>query len=219
MGPYVPDGDVPPIWNPEFFGNTIMVNGHTWPYLDVEQRRYRLRLLNGCNSRFLILDFSAIPGADVWQIGTEGGFLAAPVHVSDTLGGRLLLAPAERADLVVDLTGVPAGSWVLRNVGPDEPFGGGEPDEDFDVADPDTTGQILQLRVVAATSPDTTTPPQFLVLPAVAAAGPDGRPARGAGGGDVDGARAGGRTRPPSPRCSAPSTRRGTGRPRRGARP
>lgn len=168
VGPYVPVGDVPPIWNPEFFGSTIMVNGRTWPYLDVEQRRYRFRLLNGCNSRFLILDFSAIPGADVWQIGTEGGFLAAPVHVSDTLGGRLLLAPAERADVVVDLTDVPVGSWVLRNVGPDEPFGGGAPDEDFDVADPDTTGQILQLRVVSATSPDRTTPPEFLVLPTVA---------------------------------------------------
>jgi FtsP/CotA-like multicopper oxidase with cupredoxin domain len=36
----------PPIWNPEFFGNTMMVNGNTWPFLDVEQRRYRFRLLN-----------------------------------------------------------------------------------------------------------------------------------------------------------------------------
>ena len=45
--------DVSPIWNPEFFGNTMVVNGRTWPSLEVEQRRYRFRLLNGCNSRFL----------------------------------------------------------------------------------------------------------------------------------------------------------------------
>ena len=71
-----------PIWNPEFFGNTIMVNGNTWPFLTVEQRRYRFRFLNGCQSRFLILDFNQIPGVEVWQIGNEGGFLAAPVNLT-----------------------------------------------------------------------------------------------------------------------------------------
>ena len=81
-GPYIPESDVSPIWNPEFFGNTIMVNGNTWPLHTVEQRRYRLRFLNGCQSRFLILDFSGIPGVEVWQIGNEGGFLAAPVNLT-----------------------------------------------------------------------------------------------------------------------------------------
>ena len=50
-GPYIPDTDISPIWNPEFFGNMIMVNGNTWPFLDVEKRRYRLRFLNGCDAR------------------------------------------------------------------------------------------------------------------------------------------------------------------------
>jgi spore coat protein A, manganese oxidase len=58
-GPYIPDTDISPIWNPEFFGNMIMVNGNTWPFQTVEQRRYRFRFLNGCQSRFLILDFNA----------------------------------------------------------------------------------------------------------------------------------------------------------------
>ena len=49
-----------------------MVNGNTWPFQTVEQRRYRFRFLNGCQSRFLILDFDDIPGVDVWQIGNEG---------------------------------------------------------------------------------------------------------------------------------------------------
>ena len=167
-GPYIPETEVSPIWNPEFFGNMIMVNGNTWPFQTVEKRRYRLRFLNGCQSRFLILDFNAITGVEVWQIGNEGGFLAAPVNLTADNGNRLLMGLAERADLIVDFTNVPVGNYVLGNVGPDEPFGGGEPDEDFDTADPDTTGQIMQFRVVPAVAPDPTTPPQFLVLPAIA---------------------------------------------------
>lgn len=162
---FVPATDLSPIWNPEFFGNAIMVNGNTWPFQVVQQRRYRLRLLNGCQARFLVLDFSRIPGAQVWAIGNEGGFLAAPVDLTATNGSRLLMAPAERADLVVDFTNVPEGSYVLGNEGPDEPFGGGEPGSDFEGADPRTTGQVLQFRVVAPVSPDPSTPPQFLVLP------------------------------------------------------
>jgi spore coat protein A, manganese oxidase len=166
-GPYLPDTDVSPMWNPEFFGNMIMVNGNTWPFLNVEQRRYRFRFLNGCQSRFLILNFADIPGVEVWQIGNEGGFLAAPVNITADLSNQLLMGLAERADLIVDFTKVPKGSYVLGNLGPDEPFGGGEPDADFDTADPNSTGQIMEFRVVSATSPDATTPPRFLKLPAI----------------------------------------------------
>ena len=166
-GPYLPETDLSPIWNPEFFGNTIMVNGNTWPFVAVERRRYRFRFLNGCQSRFLILDFSRIPGVEVWQIGNEGGFLGAPVNLTAVNRNRLLMGLAERADTIVDFTNVPVGSYVLANIGPDEPFGGGEPPDDFDVADPDTTGQILQFRVVPAVGSDDSTPPQFLLLPAI----------------------------------------------------
>ncbi len=115
----------------------IMVNGNTWPYQTVEKRRYRFRVLNGCQSRFLILDFNQIPGVEVWAIGNEGGFLSAPVNLTATNDNRLLMALAERADIIVDFTNVPVGSYVLGNVGPDEPFGGGVPGVDFEVADPD----------------------------------------------------------------------------------
>ncbi len=161
-GPYIPDTDIPPFWNPEFFGNTMMVNGTTWPYLEVEQRRYRFRLLNGCNSRFLILDFAAIPGVELWQIGNEGGFLPQPVNLS-----RLLMAPAERADVIVDFTNVPAGSYTLANIGPDEPFGGGIPGLDFDPANPASTGQVMEFHVSPAVDPDLTTPPQYLQMPPI----------------------------------------------------
>jgi FtsP/CotA-like multicopper oxidase with cupredoxin domain len=166
-GPYIPDTDISPIWNPEFFGNMIMVNGNTWPFLTVEQRRYRFRFLNGCQSRFLILDFNNIPGVGVWAIGNEGGFLFAPVNLTASNGNRLLMGLAERADLIVDFTNVPVGNHVLGNVGPDEPFGGGVPGVDFPVADPASTGQVLQFRVVPAVGVDASTPPQFLQLPAI----------------------------------------------------
>jgi FtsP/CotA-like multicopper oxidase with cupredoxin domain len=164
---YIPDTDLSPIWNPEFFGNMIMVNGNTWPFQTVEQRRYRFRFLNGCQSRFLILDFANIPGVEVWQIGNEGGFLATPVNIT-AMGNRLLMGLAERADVIVDFTNVPVGNYLLGNVGPDEPFGGGVPGVDFPMADPDSTGQVMQFRVVPAVAPDPTTPPRFLALPPVA---------------------------------------------------
>jgi len=165
---YIPDGEFSPIWNPEFFGNTIIANGNTWPFQEVEQRRYRLRFLNGCQSRFLILDFNQIPGVEVWQIGNEGGFLAAPVNLTADHGNRLLMGLAERADVIVDFGNVTEGSYVLGNVGPDEPFGGGVPGGDFPVSDPSATGQIMEFRVVPAVDQDDSTPPQFLQLPAVA---------------------------------------------------
>jgi spore coat protein A, manganese oxidase len=162
---YLPKTDLSPIWNPEFFGNMIMVNGNTWPFLQVERRRYRLRMLNGCQSRFLILDWSKIPGVEVWQIGNEGGLLQAPVNITK-LGNHQVMGLAERADLIVDFAKTPEGAYVLGNVGPDEPYGGGEPGKDFTVSDPTATGQIMQFRVVKATTPDLTTPPVFLKVPA-----------------------------------------------------
>ncbi len=164
---YIPFTDISPIWNPEFFGNTIVVNGRTWPFLQAEQRRYRFRFLNGCNSRFLVLKFDH-PYVDVWQIGTEGGFLPAPLHINDLdvggLGGVLLMGLAERADVIVDFTDVPVGTEIiLQNLGPDEPFGGFP----SPASDPDTTGQVMEFRVVPATSADTSTPPQFLRLPVI----------------------------------------------------
>src|SRR5215208_4770942 len=108
---YIPEGEFSPIWNPEVFGNTIMVNGRTWPYLEVERRRYRFRFLNGCNSRFLILKMSN--NLPFWQIGTEGGFLPEPVKLS-----QLLMGLAERADVIVDFTDVPEGTEIiLKNLG------------------------------------------------------------------------------------------------------
>ncbi|MGK4000784.1 multicopper oxidase family protein [Sorangium sp. So ce1024] len=152
---YIPRGDISPCWVPEFFGDVMVVNGRAWPYLEVEQRRYRFRILNGSGSRFLLLKMEN--GLPFWQIGSDGGFLPAPVE-RDTL----LLAPAERADVIVDFSGVRAGAEiVLLNLGPDGPF----PGDMAAPADPATTGQVMQFRVARATSRDTSTPPHRLGLP------------------------------------------------------
>jgi FtsP/CotA-like multicopper oxidase with cupredoxin domain len=168
-GPYIPTTDVPPIWNPEFFANSIVVNGRTWPVLNVEQRRYRLRFLNGCNSRFLILKIAADPAVrpapaalPIWQIGSDGGFLPSPVRLEQVLMGN-----AQRVDAIVDFTTMPVGTELfLINEGPDEPFGGGTPGTDFPPADPNTTGQVMKFVVVPRVSTDTSVPPAQLQLPA-----------------------------------------------------
>jgi spore coat protein A len=168
-GPYLPNTDVPPIWNPEFFGNTIVVNGRTWPTLQVEPRRYRFRLLNAANTRVFMLKIvsnplaarPASPALPIWVIGADGGFLPAPTQV-----GRLPIGGSERYDVIVDFTGIrPGTALYLINEGPDEPFGGGEPDTDFDVADPGTTGQVMRFVVGSLSSQDTSTPPAQLSLP------------------------------------------------------
>lgn len=158
---YIPTGDISPIWVPEFFGDVMVVNGQPWPFLKVEQRRYRFRILNGCNSRFLILKMNRdIP---FWQIGSDGGFLPRPVKRE-----TLLLSPAERADVIVDFSHVPVGSEIiLQNLGPDAPFTG----QPSPPADPETTGQVMQFRVVPRTCKDTSARPDRLKLPQIAPLG------------------------------------------------
>ncbi|MDD4858683.1 MAG: multicopper oxidase [Dehalococcoidales bacterium] len=147
-GPYIPDSDVPPIWNPEFFGNAMVVNGKTWPYLEVEPRLYRFRVLNGSNSRFMILTFDKA-GLKINQIGSDGGLLPDKPVALD----RLLMAKAERADIIVDFSSFAPGEEItLLNLGPDEPFGGGEPGVDFIPANPATTGQVMKFKVVPLTN-------------------------------------------------------------------
>jgi len=163
--------DVSPIANPEFFGNTMVANGKTWPNLDVEPRRYRFRFLNGCNSRFIILRITSDPttrpaasALPFWQIGAEGGFLPASVQL-DTL----LIGLAERADVIVDFTGLTPGTQLyMINEGPDEPFNGGP----FVPADPFTTGQVMQFTVVPLASKDNSKPPARLKLPKITPLGP-----------------------------------------------
>jgi spore coat protein A len=103
-----PRSDIPgDEWIGEYFGDTMLVNGKVWPFLDVEPRMYRLRILNGCNARILSLDLG---GPGMWQIGAEGGMWDVPVPLRS-----LVLAPAERADVLVDFSGFPGARLVMKN--------------------------------------------------------------------------------------------------------
>ncbi len=142
-----PNPDVHPYWNPEFFGDVITVNGKSWPYFRVEPRRYRLRFVNGSNARFLqmrlVNQASQQAGPAIWQIGTDGGLLDAPVKLADPASPTalpLFLAPAERADVIVDFAGQSGKTFILTN-GAAGPYPSGDP------PDPSTTAQVMQFRV------------------------------------------------------------------------
>jgi spore coat protein A len=132
-------------WIGEYFGDTMLVNGKVWPFLRVEPRMYRLRILNGCNARILSLD---IGGVSFWQIGAEGGMWDRPVHVD-----KLVLAPAERADVLVDFSGVAGQALLLRNNKPRPPVSTPAP----------ALPAIMQLQVgTTVTQPGPTTVPASL---------------------------------------------------------
>ena len=97
-----------------FQGQFTVVNGKIWPYLGVKQRWYRFRLLNASNFRFFSLELHDAHGARIdgalTQIGTDSGLLGAPLPVN-----QLTLAPAERADVLIDFSRFPGQTLTLRN--------------------------------------------------------------------------------------------------------
>jgi spore coat protein A, manganese oxidase len=105
-------------WVPEVFGDAILVNGKLFPYLEVEPRKYRFRVLNGANGRFFHLTLgggqapnaSLLGGQSFYQIGTDQGLLPAPVPLK-----LLSIAPGERADLIVDFSGNAGSNILLKN--------------------------------------------------------------------------------------------------------
>jgi spore coat protein A, manganese oxidase len=125
-----PSSDIESVaWIGEYFGDVMLVNGKVWPYLDVEPRMYRFRILNGCNARILNLD---IGGLTLWQIGAEGGMWDIPVAVDE-----LVLAPAERADVLVDFSKLAGSTIVMKNHRPKKPVSTPAP----------SLEQVLQIRV------------------------------------------------------------------------
>lgn len=102
-----------PQWVPEFFGDVAVVNAKIWPYVDVEPRRYRLRIVNGSQSRVYNLQFANESTGNALaftQIGAEGGLLRAPVPMT-----ALLIAPGERADVIIDFAGQSNASFIVTN--------------------------------------------------------------------------------------------------------
>jgi spore coat protein A len=153
---------------PEFFGDTMLANGTAFPTAAVEPRRYRLRILNACNARFLNLqlfiddgspngitlssqgvplnvparnaaapNLQGKPTSNFLVIGSEGGFLPsatwvpmnAPINPA-LFNGSLLLAPAERSDVIVDFSAHAGQKLILYTDAP-APFPVGDPRYDY----------------------------------------------------------------------------------------
>jgi spore coat protein A len=95
-------------WIPELYGDAVLVNGKLFPYLEVEPRAYRFRIVNASNARFY--DLSLGEGRTMHQIGSDQGLLPAPVPLS-----IVTVAPAERADVVVDFSEAAGETLVLRS--------------------------------------------------------------------------------------------------------
>jgi spore coat protein A len=117
----------------EVFGDHILVNGQAWPVITVEPRLYRLRFLNGCDTRFLNLYGPS--GLTFYVIGTDQGLLNAPVKTNS-----LSIAPGERIDVLVDFSKASNRTIILRNNAPGtfrRPL----------VVDPQTTGRIMAFQV------------------------------------------------------------------------
>ena len=150
---------------PEMFGDTMLANGTVYPEATVEARRYRLRILNACQARFLnlqlyvddgspdgiTLNSNGIPtnqsGPEFLVIGTEGGFLPKPVIVPsnrpfnpNALGGSLVTAPAERWDIIIDFSKFRGKKVILYNDAP-APFPMGDDVNDYYPGAPDNPTQ------------------------------------------------------------------------------
>ncbi len=164
--------DYPNQWNPESFGDVATVNGTMEPNLNVNKGLYRFRMLNASNARFYHLRLAVVDAAGnptatnlpFFQIGTDGGLLNAPVKTSD-----LLLAPAERADLLVDFRNLPTGAKYQFVNDALAPYpGGGD----------SLVPKVMQFTVTAKAGPTAAVPTVLRggtgrppLLPAVAAPG------------------------------------------------
>jgi spore coat protein A len=125
-----PVSDIPGVtWIGEYFGDVMLVNGKVWPFLNVEPRLYRFRILNGCNARIVNLGLGGVPMS---QIGAEGGMWDKPVPVKN-----LVLGPAERADVIADFRRFPGQTLVMKNSKPHKPVSTPAP----------SLEQVMQIRV------------------------------------------------------------------------
>jgi spore coat protein A, manganese oxidase len=194
---YGPDAPIPapvrgplpvPSIVPEFFGDTILVNGAVYPYVEVKPQRYRLRILNASQARFFNLQLyyakddggeadRTRPGPAFLQIGTEGGFLPFPVVLNappqpigfDSNGNpnryTLLLAPAERADVIIDFSSAPAGARLVLFSDAPAPFPMGDDRNDYFTGAPDQSANGGAPTPLLGFGPNTRTLLQFRVLP------------------------------------------------------
>ncbi|HEX9051707.1 MAG TPA: multicopper oxidase domain-containing protein [Anaeromyxobacter sp.] len=141
-----------PYWVPEFVGDTIVVNGKAWPFMNVEPRRYRFLFLNGSNARtyelWTMVQGTGQNGPPLWVIGNDGGPLDSPAAAP----GVLRIMSGERYEVIIDFTSF-AGKTLLVKNNAKAPYPGGSTPQGT------TTGQIMQFRVSSTPVADTSYDP------------------------------------------------------------
>lgn len=120
--------DTHPYWRPSFLGNTNVVNGKVWPYLKVEKKPYRFRIVNSANSRFYTFKLSNNENFII--IGTDSGYVEKPMCVKE-----ITLSPAERIDIIIDFSKFTDEKVLLLNTNENSEL------------DKETTGQIMQFKI------------------------------------------------------------------------
>jgi spore coat protein A len=155
-----------PYWVPEFLGDTICVNGKTWPYIDLLPKRYTFIFVNGSNARsygmYLVDPTSGNPGPPFWIIATDGGYLDKPVRLdppASPASSTFLMMPGERYMVIIDFAGFQkgmrgpngqkySGHWLLGNAAL-SPYPNGDP------LIPGATDRIMQLNAYGKPMTDT----------------------------------------------------------------
>ncbi len=137
-----------PYWIPEFVGDTIVINGKVWPFLNVEPRRYRFLFLEGSNARayemFLVNPVTKVMGPGFWVFGNDAGVLDFPTLIDPNAAkpaqNHLIMQPGERYEVIIDFSKFAGQTLILKNVAK-APYPGGKAPQGT------STGQLMQFRV------------------------------------------------------------------------
>ncbi|XP_065856566.1 multicopper oxidase LPR2-like [Euphorbia lathyris] len=148
MNPTGNNPSIHPQWQPEYFGDVIIVNGKAWPYLVVRRRKYRFRIINASNARFF--NFFFTNGLPFIHVASDSVYLEEPVATNETL-----LAPSEIADVVVDFSKSKSDTVVLAN-NANYPFPGGDPVNE-------ANGKVMKFIIQKKSEVDTSRVPKKLL--------------------------------------------------------
>lgn len=137
-----------PQWQPEYFGDAIIVNGKAWPRLTVRRRKYRFRIINASNARFFRLFFSN--GLRFVHVASDSAYIGKPVVSNETLVG-----PSEITDVIVDFSESKSNAAILRNDAA-YPYPTGDPVDE-------TSGKVMKFVILPEKEVDTSRIPEKLV--------------------------------------------------------
>ncbi|TXG57230.1 hypothetical protein EZV62_018543 [Acer yangbiense] len=140
--------NIHPQWQPEYFGDTIIVNGKAWPHMTVRRRKYRFRIINASNARFFRFYFTN--GLDFIHVAADSTYLGRPVMTNETL-----LAPSEIADVVIDFSKSKSDFAILAN-NAQYPYPSGDPVND-------ANGRVMKFLIKRKREFDTWRVPNKLI--------------------------------------------------------